>query len=398
MRQIALLLLLTLAAVGCGEPQSTKPAAPKPGATTGKGPARGSAEERESTTLFKVEVVDAQTAYAWGTNDRGFFGSLVIKTSDGGARWTCVLRTTQTELVAVDFLDAQNGVAVSDGGSIYTTSDGGATWAGTSDPGVLTQRHAVMDPKNTGAQPYATVDGIAFRGALNGWAFGSRDENVPNAKPGQINAITRPLVLRTSDGGATWSEAKLGASLPAITLKRGYFVDPRHGWAVGGDIDEDVTGAVMRTADGGATWTAVTPSSKQIPNDIFFVDANRGWLVGATEDDAGEPGPSEVLTTADGGTTWQSLAKAPTSLRGVQFADAQTGWAVGAAGKVYRTTDGGATWVEQTAHDWSGGQVIELTDPIFSGGIPPTFSGFALVAPGHGFAASDLGVYEYRAK
>ena len=397
MRQIASLLLITLAAIGCSEPKSTKPDAPSSSTSTGKGPARGSAEEREQTTLFKVEVVDAQNAYAFGTNDLGSFGSVVLKTADGGATWKCVLRATATELVAVDFLDAQNGVAVSDGGSIYTTTDGGATWAGTSDPDVLTLRHGILDPKTIGSAPYATVDGIVFRGAQTGWAFGSRDESQP-AKQGRISTVTRPTILRTSDGGATWSETKLAPSIPAVTLKRGFFVDPQHGWAVGGDIDEDVTGAVLRTTDGGATWTVVTPNSKQIPNDIFFVDANRGWLVGATEDDAGEPGPSEVLTTTDGGATWQSQAKVPTSLRGIQFADAQNGWAVGAAGKIYRTTDGGATWVEQTTHDWSGGQVIELADPIFKGEGLPTFGGFTLVAPGHGFAASDVGVYEYKAK
>jgi photosystem II stability/assembly factor-like uncharacterized protein len=398
MRYTALILLLAIAAAGCGEPSPKTPdpkSAEPPRTDASKGPAAGSAEERETTTLYQIEVVDAQTAFAWGTNDRGFFGSVVLKTSDGGARWTCVLRTS-AELVAVKFLDPQNGVAISDGGSLYTTADGGATWAGTSDPAVWTSRYAVLDPKSP--QDYASVDGIFFRDAQTGWAFGSRDENASDAKSNRPRTVTRPIVALTSDGGATWKEVKIGGSPPEVGLRRGYFVDARNGWATGGDIDDDVIGLVMRTTDGGATWSAITPNAKQVPNDVFFLDANRGWLVGATEDEAGEPGPSEVLTTADGGATWQVQAKVPTSLRSIRFVDAQNGWAVGSAGKVYRTADGGATWTEQTTHEWAGGQVVNLTDPIFAGGASPTFYGFALVAPGRGFAATDLGVYEYRAK
>src|SRR3954471_20611231 len=87
---IALLLASLLLAAGCD------PNPPKPGgkAKGDAGPAsktapRGSGEEREDTTLYAVDVIDAQTAFAWGTNDSNFVGSVVLKTADGGAHWAC---------------------------------------------------------------------------------------------------------------------------------------------------------------------------------------------------------------------------------------------------------------------------------------------------------------------
>jgi photosystem II stability/assembly factor-like uncharacterized protein len=93
------------------------------------------------------------------------------------------------------------------------------------------------------------------------------------------------------------------------------------------------------------------------------------------------------------------VAKVPATLKAIRFADATTGWAAGGEGKVFVTTDGGATWTEQTTQDWGKGQTIEMTDPQYAAGASaPTYSRFVLVAPGHGWASADLGVYEYRAK
>ena len=53
------------------------------------------------------------------------------------------------------------------------------------------------------------------------------------------------------------------------------------------------------TTDGGSNWSPVTiqaVSSKNL-NDIIFVDANTGWIVGAS---------GTILSTNDGGSNWSS--------------------------------------------------------------------------------------------
>lgn len=380
----------------------------------------GSVEERENTTLYAVKMVDAKTAFAYGTNDVGFTGSVVIRTTDGGASWNCVLRTEQTELVGLDFIDAKNGAAISDGGVVYSTSDGGDSWMASNDIDLFTAKYTIETKpiapvrpqpapanRNSPAQPaqvvaadYVELLGLTFKTEKDGWAFGSREESTQGSKPGSIVTKTRPVVVRTSDGGATWQPVTLASDLPSLGMSRSSFVDAMNGWVVAGTIDEDDTGAVLRTTDGGTTWKTVPmPDSKQVPQSIFFLDANNGWLVGATEDEAGDAGPSQILATKDGGATWEVKTKVAASLRSVHFIDAQTGMAVGSGGKIFRTADGGATWTEATTHDWTTGTVVETTDPLYKAGQPqPTYTAFVLVAPGRGFATSDLGVHAYRAK
>ena len=92
-----------------------------------------------------------------------------------------------------------------------------------------------------------------------------------------------------------------------------------------------------------------------------------------------------MLRSSDGGKTWTET-RTPTAktLFAVSFADATTGWAVGAGGVVLRSTDGGATWTAQP---------VQLPDEM--GGSRPldtNLFGVAAVSPTEAFAVGDLGV------
>lgn len=138
--------------------------------------------------------------------------------------------------------------------------------------------------------------------------------------------------------------------------------DRRHGWAVG------AAGTILATTDAGALWQpqvacAVEPpcsTSERVRaglTGVSFPDATHGWAVG----DGGV-----ILVTGDGGRSWteegcadgmtsQAQAecmgpRAPaTDLSGVSFPDAFHGWAVGRAGTILATDDGGTTWRRQNA-------------------------------------------------
>ena len=56
-----------------------------------------------------------------------------------------------------------------------------------------------------------------------------------------------------------------------------------------------------------------------------------------------------IVLSDDQGMTWRQARAVPTSvsLAAVRFADERTGWAVGHAGVILRTVDGGDTWLRQ---------------------------------------------------
>jgi len=67
-----------------------------------------------------------------------------------------------------------------------------------------------------------------------------------------------------------------------------WFVDADRGWAAGAE------GSVLRTTEGGATWT---PSSTETGVALFalsFVDSDTGWVVGESDN---------AFATKDGGVT-----------------------------------------------------------------------------------------------
>lgn len=75
-------------------------------------------------------------------------------------------------------------------------------------------------------------------------------------------------------------------------------------------------------------------------SSIHFVNANTGWAVG----DAGL-----ILHTQDGGQRWQpQYAGVTQDLFDVQFIDANTGWAIGKQNIILHTADGGQAWQSQT--------------------------------------------------
>jgi photosystem II stability/assembly factor-like uncharacterized protein len=92
---------------------------------------------------------------------------------------------------------------------------------------------------------------------------------------------------------------------------------------------------VLRSTDGGASWSDVAPSPALVMDTDFL--GSTGWVVGA-----------RIHKTTDAGQTWVEQAAPPDLLNSVSFADALRGWAVGWGPTILRTTDGGLTWTPQT--------------------------------------------------
>jgi photosystem II stability/assembly factor-like uncharacterized protein len=194
------------------------------------------------------------------------------------------------------------------------------------------------------------IKGVFFLDVNTGWVVAARG--------GGGNSSADLLVYRTTDGGANWTESKLGAvdldsrGAPAFI----YFLDSAHGWIViklvtGSNFS---LGRLFVTTDGGSSWSEGTIP---IGAPVVFVDSKRGWT-------AGGPAGDQFFSTQDGGQTWVAEAiVAPADFATSypiysvpRFSDGRrgvlpvtfTGPASGVA--FYETSDAGERWqVRETA-------------------------------------------------
>jgi photosystem II stability/assembly factor-like uncharacterized protein len=206
------------------------------------------------------------------------------------------------------------------------------------------------------AEP-ATVRGLLLDGALAGDAIVAVGE--------------RGAILRSTDHARTWQPAKSTAT--ATLTGVAFAPDAAHGWAVGHDA------LILATTDGGRTWTKQYQGESLQDSflDILAVDAQRVFAVGAY---------GLFAATEDGGRTWtrrkitdddyhlNRISRGPTgslylagehgtllrshdgekwtpipspydgSFYGILPLDARTLIAHGLRGRVFRSTDDGATW------------------------------------------------------
>jgi photosystem II stability/assembly factor-like uncharacterized protein len=151
-------------------------------------------------------------------------------------------------------------------------------------------------------------------------------------------------ILLTTDGGKQWHTKASGTDVALYNVK---FADAQNGWICGQD------GLILHTTDGGETWQKQESGIKLPIFAMAFVDQNRGWAVAQQ---------ATYLHTTNGGASWEqgrieasvegvseesTLALVDPTLYDIYFLDEKTGWMVGEFGKIYHSTDGGATWKEQ---------------------------------------------------
>src|SRR5437763_966702 len=176
-------------------------------------------------------------------------------------------------------------------------------------------------------------------------------------------ALTGQTVLRTTDGGVHWKNVTPAGA----TLTQDSIADfPSASIAsIGTPRPDGASTQVLPTADGGQNWQQST-IQMPLPRQISFIDAQRGWVLAAVRPLGGPAEPVSVFRTTDGGKTWVNVATAlfsdatpPGKLpyggqkSGMHFLDASTGWVTGTVfitdlAWLYVTHDGGSTWQPQS--------------------------------------------------
>lgn len=179
---------------------------------------------------------------------------------------------------------------------------------------------------------------------------------VTNLNPSSRRLCVRVVAFVVLCGCAANVASAAGAGVwvrqrsPSLAwLKRVRFLDARQGWVAGSN------GALLRTVDGGARWEVLPRPTKDDLRDVWFADANHGWLL-CEADDFNLSAPREprsyILRTTDAGATWTrtdpTAAMPDARLVRFVFTNERTGWAFGESGLIYQTDDAGATWTRRS--------------------------------------------------
>jgi len=236
--------------------------------------------------LYSVFFINEHTG--WVCGDSG----IILKTINGGDSWNFMPSGSQALLHSIAFFNEQTGIAVGDSGEILRSIDAGASWT------------CIKKSQNS------KLSGISIVGAASAWVsdyYGN--------------------LLYSMNRGETWSDVSTVLS----GFMDVFFTDSLCGWA-------SLTNGyyILRTTDGGTTWTSNSTGTNHSFNSLCFANTMKGCAVGYG---------GNVITTDDGGVTWKSQTTGPQNqLLGVSAYDDKFCWVVGDQGLILNTQDGGENW------------------------------------------------------
>lgn len=292
--------------------------------------------------LIQIQMIDAEAGWALLA---GRDTVTLLRTTDGGSRWTVVApRSPSGHEVAVSHVSALTSLiawAIPSGTipatastQIFHTIDGGGTWG-----------HATI--------PAPSVEAINFLNSKDGWLVASLAAYMGNDEV---------EIYRSTDGGETWIKVASAtresetSGLPVSGDKGGItFLNPTTGWITG------VTAGpgwiyLYATRDGGRTWRQqdpplppqVTAPWYSLTNPPMFFTAQDGILPVFYR--VAEPTTYHIIASAgvlyvthDGGATWTYARPVSSGNGPLSFADIQHGWIVDGQ-LLHVTSDGGHQW------------------------------------------------------
>jgi hypothetical protein len=240
---------------------------------------------------------------------------------------------------------------------VSMSANGGRTWRRVDLPGTTTCPAGGFDRTS---DPWVSIgaDGTAYLSTV----------------PGRIakgSVVTKVVVNRSLDGGATWSG-------PVVVADRGGFEDkesvtadpvrPATAYVVWGAVEggNGRTAWFARTVDGGATWSAprpiYTPGARRADVGHVIAVAPDGALVDVFLDAPTGPGAGAVMAmrSQDQGSTWSPPVPVGVA-DGVQVEDAEKGTPVSNGGSlpsVAVAPDGTLFVSWQTAFSPQGARIV----------------------------------------
>lgn len=298
----------------------------------------------------------------------------IYLSTDAGSSYNMVTDSVSSWLKSVYFTSFNNGITVGAYGKVLKTTDGGNIWNPVTIPGSVVQRN---------------FNSVFFVDALNGFIAGGRQNNdsistiLKTTDGGNTWTVSKDvqgywlrsihfpsadigyavgdngLLLKTIDAGATWVTKSIPGSAGTRNFSSVFFTSDQVGYIVGGNMLTDTIRTILKTVNGGDSWTILFDSISPVLNDVFFINANEGYIVGYK---------GTVLHTADAGNTWQDIVITGNDplfkFNSVRFLNPKYGYIVGDWGIVFRYFENSGQGPDAITQPASG---ISLTDVQLNG-------------------------------
>lgn len=244
-----------------------------------------------SAILYGVTYIDNNTVIAVGSS------GTITRSTDNGANWFNQESGTTLDLHAVSFNSVNNGTAVgglaTDSGIVLHTTNGGIIWIRQTIPTTKSLYGVKFTDDNNGtAVGYYQPGGTILHTTDGGlhWVSQSADPNTDflysvsfaNSQVGMAVGLFS-TAIKTTDAGTTWTNfypVNRSQHLNGVFLS-----DPDNAVIVG-------YGVIVKTTDGGASW--IEENTEAVLTSVFFSDLLHGTTVGSN---------GVILHTTNGGIT-----------------------------------------------------------------------------------------------
>jgi photosystem II stability/assembly factor-like uncharacterized protein len=274
----------------------------------------------------------------------GWYGNgagKLFRTQDGGQTWNKIWEQPGTFIRALGFIDEKIGFLgnigtdyfpnVTDKHPLYRTDDGGMTW------------------KPVTALGIESVPGICSIDIHHQHTMfqGNMANTYIIHAAGRVGGPA--MILKSVNSGQDWIVLDLTKQAGMILDIK--FHDSRNGFvcaATSKDIDQSEA-LMLRTTDGGKTWSEVYRSGRKSENcwKMSWPSRHIGYATIQSYNEDPSNANKVIIKTTNGGKSWREIplvTDVGVQQFGIGFLNEKRGW-VGCRGTGYETADGGRNWI-----------------------------------------------------
>jgi len=244
-------------------------------------------------------------------------------------------------------------------GMILYSADAGETWVrqgqgSTALQGIDVEDIWAVDENNV----WATGTNNVILRTINGgqtWSRVQAPVNNANSELVSISIVNNTniwisggngTIYNSVDDGSTWTMFDT-AFFHSGGMQGIWAISPNKVYVVGGVKARGERGYIAFTLDGGTTWDSIVPTNNYNKSEWIGVTASGNTIVVYG-------GQSHYVVSTDGGTTWKNDSVLgvvgggrPADINHLIMLNSQTWWGAFDEGHICLTTDGGSTWTLQ---------------------------------------------------